>query len=484
MMSSPRLQTVIMAGGSGSRLWPVSRSMYPKQFQALTGSRTMLQVTARRIEPLTGQNPLLICNEDHRFIAAEQMRTIDIPCEIILEPVGRNTAPAVALAALRATQDDADVLLLVLAADHLIQDEDGFRKKIEAAVPFAEAGALVTFGVVPRSPETGYGYIRTGDSADTDGTGYMVSGFVEKPDADKAKGYLESGDYLWNSGMFLFRASRYIDELGQHRPEILAACQKAMATTTDDRDFLRVDADAFGACPSESIDYAVMENTDRAVVVPLDVGWDDVGAWSALWETAQKDEDGNAVVGDPVNVLLESSRDNYIRPHNRIVATVGVNDLVIVDTADAVLVAAKDRVQDVKAIVNHLNDLGRPETELHREVYRPWGKYDSVDAGDGFQVKRITVNPGAKLSVQMHHHRSEHWVVVTGTAHVGRDQETLVLNENESVYLPVGCVHWLENRGKIPLELIEVQTGSYLGEDDIVRFEDQYGRAETGGVPK
>ena len=294
---------------------------------------------------------------------------------------------------------------------------------------FAEAGALVTFGVVPRSPETGYGYIRRGEPADTDSTGFTVSGFVEKPDTeDTAQNYFESGDYLWNSGMFLFRASRYIEELGKHRPDILAACEKAMATTTDDRDFLRVDGDAFGACPSESIDYAVMENTDRAVVVPLDVGWDDIGAWSALWDTAQKDEDGNAVVGDPDNVLLESSRDNYIRPHNRIVATVGVDDLVIVDTADAVLVAAKDRVQDVKAIVNRLNELGRPETELHREVYRPWGKYDSVDAGDRFQVKRITVNPGGKLSVQMHgyigshmmkvltHHRSEHWVVVSGTA--------------------------------------------------------------------
>ena len=483
-MSQLQIQTVIMAGGSGSRLWPVSRSMYPKQFQALTGSRTMLQVTAQRVDSLTDKKPILICNEDHRFIAAEQMRGIDIRCEIILEPVGRNTAPAVALAALRATSDAKDALLLVLAADHLIEDEESFRAKIESAVTFAEAGALVTFGIVPRSPETGYGYIRRGEPAETDSTGFTVSGFVEKPDADTAQSYLESGDYLWNSGMFLFRASRYLEELGSHRPHILAACQKAMASTTDDRDFLRVDNEAFGACPSESIDYAVMENTDRAVVVPLDVGWDDVGAWSALWDTAQKDNEGNAVVGDPGNVLLESSHNNYIRPHNRIVATVGVDDLVIVDTADAVLVAAKDRVQDVKAIVNQLNELGRSETELHREVYRPWGKYDSVDAGDRFQVKRITVNPGGKLSVQMHHHRSEHWVVVSGTAHVGRDEETLVLTEDESVYLPVGCVHWLENRDKIPLELIEVQTGSYLGEDDIVRLEDQYGRAETGEVPK
>ena len=408
------------------------------------------------------------------------MRGIDTPCEIILEPVGRNTAPAVALAALRASQTNEDPLLLVLAADHLIQDEDGFRQKVESAVPFAEAGALVTFGVVPRSPETGYGYIRRGEPADADGTGFMVSGFVEKPDPTPPRATWRPVTTSGTPGMFLFRRPGIFEELGKHRPDILAACERAMATTTDDRDFLRVDNDAFGACPSESIDYAVMENTDRAVVVPLDVGWDDIGAWSALWDTAQKDHNGNAVVGDPDNVLLESSRDNYIRPHNRIVATVGVADLVIVDTADAVLVAAKDQVQDVKAIVNHLNELGRPETELHREVYRPWGKYDSVDAGDRFQVKRITVNPGGKLSVQMHHHRSEHWVVVTGTAHVGRDEETLVLTENESVYLPVGCVHWLENRGKIPLELIEVQTGSYLGEDDIVRFEDQYGRIEKG----
>ncbi len=483
-MGEPEIQIVIMAGGTGSRLWPVSRSMYPKQFQSLTESRTMLQVTAQRVGPLTDRRPLLICNENHRFIAAEQMRGIDTSCEIILEPVGRNTAPAVALAALRVTQDNEDAILLVLAADHLIPDEDGFRQKIEAAVPLAEAGALVTFGIVPRSPETGYGYIKQGDSADAEGTGFTVSGFVEKPDVETARGYIDSGGYFWNSGMFLFRASRYLEELGQYRPDIFDACRRAMAATTDDRDFLRVNNDAFEACPSESVDYAVMENTNRAVVVPLDVGWDDVGAWSALWDTAQKDKHGNAVVGDPDNVLLESSRDNYIRPHNRVIATLGVTDLFIVDTADAVLVAAKDQVQDVKSIVNRLNELGRPETQFHREVYRPWGKYDSVDAGDRFQVKRITVNPGGKLSVQMHHHRSEHWVVVSGTAHVGRDEKTLVLTENESVYLPVGCVHWLENRGKIPLELIEVQTGSYLGEDDIVRFEDQYGRAETGEVPK
>ncbi len=480
-MSEPEIQIVIMAGGTGSRLWPVSRSMYPKQFQSLTESRTMLQVTAQRVGPLSQQQLLLICNEDHRFIAAEQMRGIDTPCQIILEPVGRNTAPAVALAALRVTEDNEDALLLVLAADHLIRDEDGFRQKIEAAVRFAEAGALVTFGIVPRSPETGYGYIRRGDPADADGNGFMVSGFVEKPDVDTARGYVDSGGYFWNSGMFLFRASRYLEELRLYRSDILDACEKAMAITTDDRDFLRVDRDAFWACPPESVDYAVMENTDRAVVVPLDVGWDDVGAWSALWDTAQKDDNGNAVVGDTNNVLLGSTRNTYVRPHNRVIATLGVTDLVIVDTADAVLVATKDQVQDVKGIVNRLNELGRSETELHREVYRPWGKYDSIDAGDRFQVKRITVNPGGKLSVQMHHHRAEHWVVVTGTAHVGRDEETLVLTENESVYLPVGCVHWLENRGKITLELIEVQTGSYLGEDDIVRFEDQYGRIEKGG---
>jgi mannose-1-phosphate guanylyltransferase len=457
-------------------LWPLSRSLYPKQFLPLTEDRTMLQVTAERLVGLTDDAPLLVCNEEHRFIAAEQMRAIGRASQILLEPVGRNTAPAVALAALHATAGGDDPLLLILAADHLIEDERGFRDTVARGVPFAEAGAMVTFGIVPTAAETGYGYIQQGAAADADSTGFHVKAFVEKPDQATAEDYLASGDYVWNSGMFLFRASRYLAELEAHRPDILASCRAAMAKTEPDRDFLRVDAELFADCPSESIDYAVMEKTDRAVVIPMDVGWNDIGAWSALWETAEKDHDGNCLQGD---VLAHNTKNTYVRSDQRLVATVGVRDLVIVDTADALLVASQDEVQHVKSIVNQLNASDRPETNLHREVYRPWGKYDSVDAGDRFQVKRITVNPGAKLSVQMHHHRAEHWVVVAGTAHVGRDDEELVLTENESVYLPVGCVHWLENRGKIALELIEVQTGSYLGEDDIVRFEDKYGRVES-----
>ncbi|WP_445775273.1 mannose-1-phosphate guanylyltransferase/mannose-6-phosphate isomerase [Shewanella sp.] len=467
---------VIMAGGSGTRLWPLSRSLYPKQFLPLTEDRTMFQVTAERLRGLTDDAPLLVCNEEHRFIAAEQMRAIGLTSQILLEPVGRNTAPAVALAALHATAGGDDPLLSILAADHLIQDEEGFRDTVLRGLSFAEAGAMVTFGIVPTAAETGYGYIQQGAAADADSIGCHVKAFVEKPDHTTAERYLTSGDYVWNSGMFLFRASRYLSELEAHRPDILASCRAAMAKIEPDRDFVRVDAERFADCPSESIDYAVMEKTDRAVVIPMDVGWNDIGAWSALWETADKDTDGNCLQGD---VLTHKRQNTYVRSDKRLVATVGVSDLVIVDTTDALLVASQDQVQHVKSIVNQLNASDRPETKLHRQVYRPWGNYDSVDAGDRFQVKRITVNPGAKLSVQMHHHRAEHWIVVAGTAHVGRDNDELVLTENESVYLPVGCVHWLENRGKIALELIEVQTGSYLGEDDIVRFEDKYGRVES-----
>ena len=466
---------VIMAGGSGTRLWPLSRSLYPKQFLPLTEKRTMLQVTAERLGGLTDNTPLLVCNEEQRFIAAEQMRAIGLTPQILLEPVGRNTAPAVALAALQATASGEDPLLLVLAADHLIENERCFHDTVLRGVPFAETGAMVTFGIVPTAAETGYGYIHQGAPADPDSTGFLVEAFAEKPVQATAERYIASGDYVWNSGMFLFRASRYLAELEAHRPDILAACRGAMTTTVPDRDFLRVDEKLFAACPSESVDYAVMEKTDRAIVIPMDVGWNDIGAWSALWETAAKDTDGNCLQGD---VLAHNTHNTYVRSDKRLVATVGVSDLVIVDTADALLVASRAQVQHVKSIVNQLNASDRPETQLHREVFRPWGKYDSVDAGERFQVKRITVNPGAKLSVQMHHHRAEHWVVVAGTAHVGRDDEELVLTENESVYLPIGCVHWLENRGKIALELIEVQTGSYFGEDDIVRFADKYGRVE------
>ncbi len=465
------MKTVIMAGGSGSRLWPLSRSLYPKQFLSLAGEQTMLQTTASRVNGISDGKPLVICNEEHRFIVAEQMRALNTPADILLEPVGRNTAPAIALAALQALTSESDPLLLVLAADHVIENVDVFQQQVNRAKPLAEAGALVTFGIVATGPETGYGYIRRGAP---ESEGYQVAEFVEKPDLERAQSYVDSGDYYWNSGMFLFKASRYIEELGKHRPDILDACTASLETLTPDLDFVRINEEAFKACPDESIDYAVMEKADNVVVVPMDAGWNDVGAWSSLWEVTPKDSDGNAVSGD---VMTHNTQDSLIKSTSKLVATVGVKDIVVVETKDAVLVAGKDQVQDVKKIVERLKANGRSEYELHREVYRPWGKYDSIDNGERYQVKRITVKPGNKLSVQMHHHRAEHWIVVSGTARVGRDDEEIMLTENESVYLPVGCVHWLENPGKIPLELIEVQSGSYLGEDDIVRFEDLYGRS-------
>jgi mannose-1-phosphate guanylyltransferase len=413
----------------------------------------------------------VICNEEHRFIVAEQMRALNTQADILLEPVGRNTAPAIALAALQALTSENDPLLLVLAADHVIEDVEVFQQQVNKAKPLAEAGSLVTFGIVATGPETGYGYIRRGAA---EAEGYKVAEFVEKPDLERAQAYVDSGDYYWNSGMFLFKASRYIEELGKHRPDILDACTASLETLTPDLDFVRINEEAFKACPDESIDYAVMEKADNVVVVPMDAGWNDVGAWSSLWEVTPKESDGNAVSGD---VMTHNTQDSLIKSTSKLVATVGVKDIVVVETKDAVLVAAKDQVQDVKKIVERLKAEGRSEYELHREVYRPWGKYDSIDNGERYQVKRITVKPGNKLSVQMHHHRAEHWIVVSGTARVGRDDEEIMLTENESVYLPVGCVHWLENPGKIPLELIEVQSGSYLGEDDIVRFEDLYGRS-------
>ena len=465
------MKTVIMAGGSGSRLWPLSRSLYPKQFLALAGQQTMLQTTAFRVNGISDEKPLVICNEEHRFIVAEQMRALNTQADILLEPVGRNTAPAIALAALQALTCEDDPLLLVLAADHVIENVEVFQQQVNRAKPLAEAGALVTFGIVATGPETGYGYIRRGAA---ESEGYQVAEFVEKPDLERAQAYVDSGDYYWNSGMFLFKASRYIEELGKHRPDILDACTASLETLTPDLDFVRINEEAFKACPDESIDYAVMEKADNVVVVPMDAGWNDVGAWSSLWEVTPKDGNGNAVSGD---VMTHNTQDSLIKSTSKLVATVGVKDIVVVETKDAVLVAGKDQVQDVKKIVERLKAEGRSEYELHREVYRPWGKYDSIDNGERYQVKRITVKPGNKLSVQMHHHRAEHWIVVSGTARVGRDDEEIMLTENESVYLPVGCVHWLENPGKIPLELIEVQSGSYLGEDDIVRFEDLYGRS-------
>jgi mannose-1-phosphate guanylyltransferase len=465
---------VIMAGGSGTRLWPLSRELHPKQFLTLPGEQqSMLQMTVSRLAGLTQAFPLVISNEAHRFIVAEQLRQLEqLRGNILLEPVGRNTAPAIALAALQATRDNADPLLLVLAADHVIRDTAAFHAAVRCAVPLAEQGRLVTFGIIPTAAETGYGYIRRGKPL-SDGA-FEVAGFVEKPDAKTAEGYLASGEYDWNSGMFLFRASTFLRELQTHRPDILAACQAALSAPQSDLDFVRVDATAFAACPSDSIDYAVMEKTTQAAVVPLAAGWSDVGAFSALWDVSSKDANGNALQGD---VLTHDTHNCLVEAESCLVATVGLRDTVVIQTKDAVLVAPRDRVQDVKKIVEQLKAQDRSEYRLHRQVYRPWGHYDSVDNGGRYQVKRITVNPGAKLSTQMHHHRAEHWVVVKGTARVTLNGVEKYLTENESVYLPVGAVHALENPGKIPLELIEVQVGAYLGEDDIVRLEDRYGRS-------
>lgn len=433
----------------------------------------MLQTTLQRLNGLNCANPLVICNEEHRFIVAEQLRQVEkLARNIILEPAGRNTAPAIALAALTAVANGNDPLLLVLAADHVIKDEVAFRAAVNVAIPFAESGKLVTFGIVPTGPETGYGYIMRGHK-EAEGVAFSVARFVEKPNLDTAQHYVECGDYYWNSGMFLFRASRYLEELRQFRPDILTACEQAIGLVDPDMDFVRVDKAAFLACPDDSIDYAVMEKTADAVVVPMDAGWSDVGSWSSLWDISDKDEHYNVQHGD---VLSHDSHNNYVFAETGLVATVGVNDVVVVQTKDAVLVAAKDKVQEVKQIVSQLKATGRTEHHVHREVYRPWGKYDSIDAGHRYHVKRITVKPGEKLSLQMHHHRAEHWIVVSGTAKVTNGETVQLVGENQSIYIPLGSVHALENPGKIPVELIEIRTGAYLGEDDIVRFEDRYGR--------
>lgn len=469
---SNMLQPIIIAGGTGSRLWPISREMFPKQFQRLYGDKTMLQATIERLQGLDCLPPIVICNENHRFIVAEQLRQIgQLNHNIILEPIGKNTAPAIALAAFFASQNGDNPNLLVLPADHVILNKEAFQVAIKQALSHVEHGKLVTFGIVPQSPETGYGYIQCGEKlADT---AFKVSQFVEKPDHATAQDYLDSGNYLWNSGMFAFKAKRYLVELQQHRADIYDICQKATTNWQTDLDFVRIDKEIFQTCPEDSIDYAVMEKTADAVVVPMDAGWNDVGSWSSLWQVSAKDEQGNAKTGD---VLCIDSRNNYIFAETDLVATVGVQDCIIVQTKDAVLVTNQDKAQDVKLLVKQLQQDGRSETSLHREVYRPWGKYDSIDNGNRYQVKRITVKPNEKLSVQMHHHRAEHWIVVSGTAKVSVDDKEILLTENQSVYIPLGAVHFLENPGKIPLELIEVQVGSYLGEDDIVRFEDRYGR--------
>ncbi|WP_100369441.1 mannose-1-phosphate guanylyltransferase/mannose-6-phosphate isomerase [Yoonia maricola] len=465
---------VILAGGSGTRLWPLSRKHYAKQYLSLDGTTTLLQATVARIGGLPCVAPLVICNEETRFLAAEQMRQIGKDgALILLEPAGRNTAPAIALAALQAQVDGDDPVMLVMPADHKMAAPDVFADAVKAATPHAQTGQLVTFGINPSYAETGYGYIRTGDSVGR-GPALSVAAFVEKPDATTAADYLATGGYLWNSGIFLFRASRYLAELETHRPDVLAACRAAFAGKAGDLDFLRFDAEAFLACPDVSIDYAVMEHTNEAVVVPIDPGWSDVGSWAALWAASEKDADGNCAIGDVIS--LQGS-GNYINAGSRLVAAVGLQDTVVVETKDAVFVAPKNRVAEIKELITQMTADSRPELDHHRVVYRPWGMYDSVDAGHRYQVKRITVNPGAKLSLQKHHHRAEHWIVVRGCAKVTRGDETLVLSENQSTYIPLGEIHALENPGKIPLELIEVQSGSYLGEDDIVRFADKYGRA-------
>jgi mannose-1-phosphate guanylyltransferase/mannose-6-phosphate isomerase len=466
-----KLQPVLLSGGSGTRLWPLSREAYPKQFLPLASDDTMVQATWRRVDAIAELAPIVVANEEHRFLVAEQLRQIGAPIPaILLEPIGRNTAPAIAAAALQAMVGGADPLLLVLPSDHVVRDVAGFQRAVRDATAAADAGALVTFGIVPDAPETGFGYIQ----ADAGEGLRRVSRFVEKPDAATAQSYLDAGGYYWNSGMFLFRASRYLEELARFRPDIVEAVSAAHATARHDGDFVRLDKEAFAACPSDSIDYAVFEKTDHAMVLPVDIGWNDVGSWSALWDVAERDADGNAHHGD---VIAVDSRNSYAYAQ-RLVALVGVDDIVVVETDDAVLVARKDRVQDVKLVVARLKEEQRSQAVLHREVHRPWGSYDSVDNGGRHQVKRIKVKPGAALSLQMHHHRAEHWIVVSGTAKVTRGDETLLLSENESTYIPLGVKHRLENPGKVPLELIEVQSGSYLGEDDIVRFEDVYGRSE------
>lgn len=464
------VQPVILSGGSGTRLWPLSREAYPKQFLPLAGELTMLQATWQRVAPIASRGPLVIANEEHRFVAAEQLQQVGAePAAIILEPVGRNTAPAIAVAALEATRDGADALLLVLPSDHVITDEAAFRAAVQAASSAAEAGKLVTFGIVPTGPETGYGYIKAADGQGA----RAVERFVEKPDLDTATGYVASGQYYWNSGMFLFKASRYLQELERLQPAMLSACRTAWEGARRDADFTRLDKDAFTAVPSDSIDYAVMEKTADAVVVPLDAGWNDVGSWTALRDVSQQDGDGNAHQGD---VIAIDCRNTYAYGQ-RLVAMVGLDDVIVVETDDAVLVGKADRMQEVKTVVAKLKADGRSEATWHRKVYRPWGAYDSIDNGERFQVKRITVKPGGTLSLQMHHHRAEHWIVVSGTAEVTRGDEVILLSENQSTYIPLGVTHRLRNPGKLPLELIEVQSGSYLGEDDIVRFEDTYGRS-------
>jgi len=469
------LMPVIVAGGVGSRLWPLSRQYFPKQFLSVASTNTMLQDTLHRIGNIDHVDPMLVCREEHRFIVAEQLRLSGRSSGgIILEPFGRNTAPAIALAALHSLKSGNDSVLLVLAADHVITNIPKFERALSQGVAPAEKGKLVTFGVLPSKPETGYGYIKKSSLRPSLGDNvYSICQFVEKPDIETAINYVESGEYLWNSGMFMFKASRYLEELVKFRPDMYKACEQAMLGSETDEDFIRPEKGAFENCPEDSIDYAVMEKTEDAVVVPVDCGWSDVGSWSSLWDVTDKDAEGNVLNGE---VMTHETTNSYIKSDGKLIATVGLDSVVVVESDDAILVADKSKVQDVKKIFARLKAKGRSEAFLHRKVYRPWGYFDSIDNGERFQVKRIYVDPGAQLSLQMHHHRAEHWVVVKGTAQVTRGDETFIVTENQSTYIPIGTKHRLLNPGSIPLEMIEVQSGSYLGEDDIVRFDDIYGR--------
>ena len=470
-----KLYPVVLCGGAGSRLWPMSRQLLPKQFLPLLSERTMLQETVERLRGLAGaEPPTVVSNNEHRFLVAEQLRAIGAPPRAqILEPLGRNTAPAVAVAALALERKDPDSVMLVLPADHLIRDVETFHLAIGKAAAAARAGFLVTFGVRPDHPATGYGYIEGGAPIEDHDDVFRVARFVEKPDAATARKFVERGTFAWNSGMFVLGARRYLEELGRHAPAILAASRAAWEKAATDLDFVRLDEASFAACPADSIDYAVMEKTDAAAVVPVDIGWSDVGSWATLWEVGEKDASGNVLRGD---VHVQAAENCYVRAEKRMVSVLGLSDAVVVETDDAVLVASKDEAQKVKDIVGRLDAAKRTEHVSHRRVYRPWGYYESIDAGDRFQVKRLMVKPGAALSLQMHHHRAEHWVVVSGTAKVTRGDEVTLVAENESTYIPIGTKHRLENPGKVPLHLIEVQSGGYLGEDDIVRFEDAYKR--------
>ena len=477
-----KIQPVILSGGSGTRLWPLSREKYPKQLLPLIGDDSLLQITVRRLDNTEGVTlvaPIVVSNDEYRFVIAEQLRLMGKPGAIVLEPFGRNTAPALTLAALAAVREGDDPILLVMPADHVIQDVSAFQAVVRQGATLADQGMVVTFGIAPDSPETGYGYIQTGDSLGK-GNACKIGRFVEKPDMATAQSYLDAGTYLWNSGLFMMRASVWLSAIGVCRPDILDRCREAWAQGSADGDFLRVSAEVFAQCPKDSIDYAVMEHIAASkldlppgVVIPLSAGWSDVGAWDALWKVLPKDDKGNVVQGD---VFLQDCRDSLVMSGSRLVACIGVDDLIVVETPDAILGSHKDKTQEVKQIVDRLKSNERSEGQLHRKVFRPWGSYDGVDAGERFLVKRIVVNPGACLSLQMHHHRAEHWIVVRGTAKVTCEDSSYLVSENQSTFIPLGKKHRLENPGRIPLEMIEVQSGSYLGEDDIVRFEDVYGR--------